>query len=488
MMKRGKEVPTALNRVLYPNVGGVHDEPTVRQLSVEFLDPETLAACWSTSKSFCLDPAFRDARKMANLFVLRRQVWRRYLRTWVPQMCKSPGWASKRLRRLRLGEVPKPIFIEVLRCHLFDAGLRLIPWSLPGYRYWDQLGKNVSVCAAGSYPLHKWMTEKSSNVEWTPNDVDIFVTYNSGPADDDDDDEEEEVSDSVAAKRVYKEIVRRWCDRFERQVLKEARRGSVVDDDEDEEDEGWTSLAEMARNTTEWYEMIEAEDRGGLPRVGMGNGRDGDTDRERTRGSRQCEFSIMAIRDLAIPEASILNAGAYEATFLDEGGRLLDVFTARRWNSNKALYQNVLGASASSDPIRDGKAWCTRIKKFFEAINIPVFSFILWRDLRLGSAPCLNRVLDTFDIDVCQVGIEGPPADDDDDEAKTTPWWTIVDDTGTRLRTRNEAVANAINQRSATVIRQYDATRTLKREQKYTSRGFNFALTLTQLPSSSSSS
>ena len=398
---------------------------------------------------------------MANLFVLRRQVWRRYLRTWVPQMCETPGWASTRLRRLRLGEVPKAIFIEVLGCHLFEAGLRLVPWSLPGDQHWDQLGSNISVCAAGSYPLHKWMTEKSKDViEWTPNDVDIFISYNSGPVDDDDD--EDEVTDTKAAERVYKEIVRRWCDRFEREVLKEdpstdpARQGIV-----DPEDSGF-SLAEMARDTVEWYGL--RHNRGNLPRIEL----DDRGENQLETAARECAFVITSIRDFAIPHASILNDRVYENKFINP------IF--RQTAERRLLKKGVLNASGSSSPIPK------LLKHYFDAIKLPVFSFILFRDVRPGSVPTLNRVLDTFDIDVCQVGIEGPPPEDEE-ATTTTPWWTIVDDTGTRLRTRNENVANAINNRTATVIRQYDAVRTLKREQKYKSRGFNFVLT--QLPESS---
>jgi len=484
---RENEGSTLGRRVFYPSsLGGMHDMPTVRELSLGFLDPETLSKCWSTSKSFCLDPAaFQNAeRVVANLFALRREVWRRYLTSWVPEcLCESEGWASKRLRRLRLGVVPKAIFTETLRRHLFHAGIRLVPWSMPGNRFWDQLEKKIAVCAAGSYPLHEWMTARGASVDWTPNDVDIFVAYNSeeeeGPSplllnDDDDDDDENpapqflvggrdddaEVTDTVAARKVFQEMVRRWCDRFQREVLKEEPR---VDRD-------GTSLAEVARTRSEWYERLVEENRDTLPRVVVGgDDQEVDPTTTTTRGDAKCDFTIMEIRDFSLPDACVVNASAFEAQFPSSPSQ-----------KSRTVLQEACRSSAAPFP---------KYQHFFEALKLPVFSFILWRDLRRPGSrpPGLDRVVDSFDIDVCQVGIEGPPPAEDDAEAKATPWWTVVDaKTGTRLRTRDEAVANAIVQRKATVVRHYDAGRTLAREEKYAARGFNFA-PLTGPASSSSS-
>ena len=388
---------TVVKRLYYPGLSPdcVEDDPSIREQSLDFVDPLTLSACLATSKSFCLDPGLDEYRRSGETYLiemLRQAVWRRYLRGWIERdLCASERWVTTRLRNLDLGDVAKTAFVDALRLYIFKAGLALLPWS----GNWDN--DKVCVCVAGSYPLYSWMTKKECLqgrpwLDWTPNDVDIYVVSSS--ADDDD-----------AARSVYDEVVSLWCERFRKQILKEEDLPENLD--EFAVDVG--TYAEMIRRRRERQRLGETAftqlDR---PRAERDDVRDG--------VRRRRDFDILAIRDFGIKRAMLLN---------------------------RAMLRR-------------------------ESITLPVFSFIRWRDQRRDTRPCLDRVLNAFDINVCQVGIE-PRREVD---PSLIPW-TIDDDNDLHLRPLSANVATAIMSHTASVLQHFTPA-TTRRIEKYTDRGFAF--------------
>ena len=348
----------------------------VRDYCVDYLDPMTLSHCWSTATSFCVD----DVR--SDLSAVRKEVWRRYLTGWVEKhLCAGDEWVH-RLRRFVLGQVPEAIFPDILRLYLFRAGLNVMPWSTPP--------ENAILCAAGSYPLHAWMMWQNQVLPWTPGDVDLYFAHPRG-----DDDAE------TVYRLGYDEVIRMWCDRFVREVLKE-------------DPDGRRSLKEITRGTGAYQRNREP----GVPVAVRRN---------------DVLFDIAKIRNFTIippkppkpPRPPI---------FSTDGRRMMH----HGWLSDD-----------DDDDVMD----------------LPIFSFLRWRDHR-DTPSSLDHVLESFDIDVCQVGIERNDVPPD-----LGPY--TIDDGDVRLRPLNPRVATAILNRTATLLRSPDA-RIKKRITKYQQRGFVF--------------
>ena len=393
----------------------VRDLPVVRQLCVDYLDPATLCNCWQTSKRFCLDPFFDG--EPVNLFVVRQDIWRRYLRAWVPTLCAGKKWVS-RMAKFRIGDLVKPIFIDVLRRHIFRAGLQLIPW---------QQNENHLVCAAGSYPLHEWLTRypdfqqlgaTTPQVAWTPGDVDIYFVHhhdvNDDDSDDEDDDDDEHPAQESAVRHAYNEMIRVWCEASERDVLKEDR----LSDDR--------SLRELALK----YEMYPGMRPPRDARLPAMEERDfNHRDHRRPR----LDFDIRTIRNFAVTNTKIIPGDAM-----------------------------ILETTQSNDQ---------HVLINYETIKLPTFSFLRWRDHR-QKMPSLNRVLESFDIDVCQVGIEAASSSSENDYDVPRDPYTITHD-NVQLRPLNSRVATAILHGTATILLPAHLT-SQNRIQKYQSRGFRF--------------
>ena len=103
-------------------------------------------------------------------------------------------------------------------------------------------------------------------------------------------------------------------------------------------------------------------------------------------------------------------------------------------------------------------------------LKLPLFSFIHWRDLRTPT-PTLDRLLQSFDIDVCQVGME--LRKNNDSHLAEAPSFVSADGDIIDIRPLNDAVAHNIRQRTAHVIIPYPV-QTLLRFKKYSQRGFTF--------------
>ena len=302
-----------------------------------------------------------------------------------------------------MGDLVKTIFVNELRRYVFREGMNLVPWR--------DVPNDARLGAAGSYPLYEWLTQNKEEVPWTPGDVDIYFVHAHNPTAEEDDDSDPDDYEAPLrrnhvvspVRQAYNHVVRRWYEAFEREVLKE---------DPTSEDKR-RSLNELT-SQNEAYRAMRS--------------------RSESRSRRGDDFRV--VPQLVITEND-------DTIHRREG---FDIRTIRNFGVSRAKIKS---------------------RRRYEAIDLPIFSFIRWRDHR-QTTPSLTRVLASFDIDVCQVAIE---PNDEAIPADLIPY--TITDGDRRIRPLSPQVADAILHRTASNLLP-DHLTSLSRIQKYQRRGFRF--------------